>query len=140
MTALGTLEKAEEIAARVRNLPSLPAVIQRLLMVLEDWNCSTRDIEEIVTKDPALTAKILKLANSPLYRGVEPVATISHAATRLGFVKLRDVAISIGTTANLTEMADEKIQQKYWHHALFRPPVPMCWPGWPTFRCRRWPS
>ncbi len=119
MLATSTNQKAEEIVKGVKNLPSLPAVIQKLIMILEDLSCSTMDIERIVSTDPALTARILKLANSPLYKGVHEVATISQAATRLGFWKLRDVAISIGTTESLSGMADEKAQQTYWHHAVY---------------------
>lgn len=119
MVATRTKRKAESIVSRVKNLPPLPAVVQKLIMVLGDMSCSAKDIERIVATDPALTARILKLANSPLYKGVEPVATISQAVTRLGFWKLRDVAISIGTTETLSEMADEKVQQVYWHHALY---------------------
>lgn len=119
MTALGTMLKAEEMASRVKNLPPLPAVLQKLIMVLEDMSCSASDIERIVSTDPALTARILKLANSPLYKGIEEVATISHAVTRLGFMKLRDVAISIGTTETLSGLANEKVQQEYWHHAVY---------------------
>ncbi len=119
MPETGTVSKAEEIVGRVKNLPPLPAVLQKLVMVLEDMSCSAKDIERLVTTDPALTARILRLANSPLYKGIEEVSTISHAVTRLGFMKLRDVAISIGTTETLSEMADEEIQQRYWHHAVY---------------------
>ena len=111
--------KAEEIAARVKYLPSLPAVVEKLLMVLNDFNTSAADIERIVATDSALAARILKLANSPLYKGVESVGTISHAVTRLGMWKLRDVAVSVATTGTLTELADEAIQRDYWHHALY---------------------
>lgn len=112
-------QRAEEIVNSVKHLPSLPAVLQKLIMVLEDYDCSAQDIERIVTTDPALTVRILKLANSPLYKGIEKVATISQAVTRLGFLKLRDVAISVGATQSLSELADEKTQQEYWHHAVY---------------------
>jgi len=118
MPATGTVRKAEEIATSVKNLPSLPAVVQKLIMVLDDTGSSAKDIEDIVATDPALTARILKLANSPLYKGVDPVATISQSVTRLGFWKLRDVVISVGAAETLSELASEKAQQDYWHHAL----------------------
>jgi HD-like signal output (HDOD) protein len=119
MPAIGSIQKAEEIADRVKDLPSLPVVLQKLIMVLEDMRSSAKDIERIVATDPALTARILKLANSPLYKRAEPVATISQAVTLLGFWKLRDVVISVGATETLSEMASEKIQQDYWHHAVY---------------------
>ena len=119
MITTGTHQKVEDIVNNIKHLPSLPAVLQKLIMVLEDYNCSAQDIERIVTTDPALTVRILKLANSPLYKGIEEVATISQAVTRLGFLKLRDVAISIGATQTLSQMADEKTQQEYWHHAVY---------------------
>jgi HD-like signal output (HDOD) protein len=119
MVTTVTNSRAEEIASSVKDLPSLPAVLQKLIMVLEDLECSAQDIERIVTTDPALTVRILKLANSPLYRGIDEVSTISQAVTRLGFFKLRDVAISVGATETLSQMADEKIQQNYWHHAVY---------------------
>jgi len=119
MSVTENINKAEEIAKSVKDLPSLPAVLQKLIMVLDDLSCSAQDIERIVATDPALTAKILKLANSPLYKGIHEVATISQAVTRLGFWKLRDVAISIGATETLSGMANEKVQQDYWHHAVY---------------------
>lgn len=118
MPTIGTTENAERIATSVRHLPPLPAVVRKLLLILEDYSCSAADIERVVATDPALTARILKLANSPLYKGIDAVATVSQAVTRLGFWKLKDVAISVGTTATLSELADETVQQEYWHHAL----------------------
>ena len=112
-------DKAEEIVARVKYLPSLPAVVDKLLMMLDDMDTSAVEIERLVSTDSALASRILKLANSPLYKGVHSVATISQAVTRLGMWKLRDVAVTVSTTGTLAEMADQQIQNAYWHHALF---------------------
>jgi len=116
---IDTKRREAEIATRVRDLPALPAVLQKLIVVLNDMGSSTRDIQDIISTDPALTAKILRLANSPLYKGAHGAATISQAVTRLGFWKLRDVAISVGATETLAGLADPRVQERFWSHAIY---------------------
>ena len=62
----------KDFHARIReasNLPSPTAVAARLIEIADDPDLSMTMVVEVLRTDPALSAKLLRLANSPLYRG-----------------------------------------------------------------------
>ncbi len=63
------LEELKELLERGDELPTLPDVVLRLHRVLEDENWKDGQIAAIVERDPPLTARLLRVANSPLTRG-----------------------------------------------------------------------
>ncbi|MCH7993768.1 MAG: HDOD domain-containing protein [Planctomycetes bacterium] len=66
------------------NMPSLPQVVERVLGKLRDSKCSLAKIADMIAEDQVVTASVLRMANSPLYRGLNRIAAIRPAVTRLG--------------------------------------------------------
>ena len=62
----------------------MPAVVKKLLEVLENPRLSLRDIATVVSKDQILTARLLRTANSPFFGFFHRVATIQQALVLLG--------------------------------------------------------
>ena len=89
----------EELLARVRVLPTLPATATRLLMILGAAATSAAQIEEVIRKDPALTANILRLANAAAFGRGAVISSIRQASTRLGLRRLGDLAIGLSVAA-----------------------------------------
>jgi HD-like signal output (HDOD) protein len=65
-------------------LPSLPDVAIRVGRAMREENTNARKLAEIVQTDPAITTKLIRAANSPLYAGVTPVDSCAAAIVRLG--------------------------------------------------------
>ena len=65
-------------------LPSLPDVAMKIRKAVEDEVSDAKRIAALIQADPAITAKLIRTANSPLYRGREPFTTCSAAVVRLG--------------------------------------------------------
>ncbi|PVV21485.1 MAG: cyclic nucleotide-binding protein, partial [gamma proteobacterium symbiont of Ctena orbiculata] len=65
-------------------LPSLPDVAVRVGRAMRDENTNARKLANIVQTDPAITTKLVRAANSPLYAGVTPVDSCAAAIVRLG--------------------------------------------------------
>ncbi|MCP5160983.1 MAG: HDOD domain-containing protein [Hahellaceae bacterium] len=65
-------------------LPSLPDVAMRIRQVASRENSSMDDIAKLVNSDPAITLKLIKACNSPLYRGFSDITSSRDAVTRLG--------------------------------------------------------
>ncbi len=80
---------------RVESLPPFPAVVQETLALLDSDRSSASDIGKVVSKDEAITAKILRVVNSAFYGARGRVTTISHAVTLLGFQQLRMVIMGV---------------------------------------------
>ncbi len=65
-------------------LPSLPDVAIRLGRAMRDENTNARKLANVIQTDPAITTKLIRAANSPLYAGVTPVDSCATAIIRLG--------------------------------------------------------
>ncbi len=67
-----------DIAAGRVELPTIPAVVQRLIAALRDPDVDTRKIGAALSQDPILSAKVLRLANSAFFGGQRSMASIER--------------------------------------------------------------
>lgn len=77
------------------SLPTISASKLRLFQVLEDVNSTMRDVEQIIASDPAMAAKVIKLANSSFYRHSRQSVGIHDAITMIGFDMVKCITLSI---------------------------------------------
>lgn len=82
------------IVDAVENLPPVPNVINELqnLYYMDTYNA--HDIENIIKKDPALVANILKIANSPIYEFAREIVDIRQAIVLFGLDKIIEFALA----------------------------------------------
>ncbi|HEB95832.1 MAG TPA: HDOD domain-containing protein [Sedimenticola thiotaurini] len=76
-------------------LPTLPEVALRVRDAVERDDATAAKIAEMVTTDAALSARLLQVANSPLYRGRVPIESVQMAVTRLGNKLVRSLVVSL---------------------------------------------
>jgi HD-like signal output (HDOD) protein len=76
-------------------LPTLPEVALRVRDAMESEEVTSRQIADIVATDGALAARLLQVANSPLYRGRVPIENIQMAVNRLGNTLVRSLVTSL---------------------------------------------
>ncbi len=76
-------------------LPSLSPVVVALIELAARDQTSVGEIAELIAKDPSLTARVLKLANSAFYRTRYPAATVLQSVTRIGVRQTRLFALSV---------------------------------------------
>ena len=76
-------------------LPSLPDVALKIRDVVEDVNTTTEQVADILSQDSSLSARLLKVVNSPLYRGKTPIDDLHMAVTRMGGRLVRDLVINL---------------------------------------------
>ena len=78
----------------VKDLPTLPTVLGKVSKLVEDPNSSTEQIARVISMDQVLSAKVLKMVNSPVYGFPGRIATIQHALVLLGFNVIKGIIIS----------------------------------------------
>jgi putative nucleotidyltransferase with HDIG domain len=76
-------------------LPTLPEVAVRVREAVEDPDASAARIAKLVGADPALSARLLRVANSAFYRGRSPANVVQTAVARLGLVMVRNLVTSL---------------------------------------------
>ena len=90
--------------ARIEGLKPFPGAAQKLLKLLREPNYRVRDVQAVMETDPSLAARTLNIANSPLFRGLNPCRSIDQAIVRLGARNVRDIATGV---AAMSMFADE---------------------------------
>ena len=108
-----------EIAARITELVTLPAVYLEVRKVVNDEDASASDLARVVSADPAIAARVLRVVNSAAYRPVNPVETISQAVSILGMRRVHDLALasSLASMFEKLPMADASMAG-YWARAV----------------------
>jgi len=101
-------------------LPTLPEVAMQVRKAVGDPQATATKIERIINTDPALSAKLLKVVNSPAYRGTSPVTNLRMAITRLGTNMVRNLATSLVMEQLYQTQSTEAIKQRLkdqWQHS-----------------------
>ncbi len=98
------MEKSElkaKIYSKIEELPTLPAMIPKLLQLTESRKSSVSDLTALIERDPALASKILKVANSAYYGFSQKISDLERAIALLGFNMVKSLALSIGVIRSL---------------------------------------
>jgi HD-like signal output (HDOD) protein len=85
----------EAIDSNKLTLPTLPEVALKVRDAVEQEMSTASEIAEIIASDAALSARLLQVANSPLYRGRVPIDNLQMAVARLGVRLVRSLVISL---------------------------------------------
>ncbi len=88
-------ELNQAIDSNKLTLPTLPEVALRVRDAVEREDSSANQIAEIIASDAALSARLLQVANSPLYRGRVHIDNLQMAVARLGVRLVRSMVVSL---------------------------------------------
>ncbi len=102
------------------DLEPLPASATRLIRLAADADADVDEIITIVTYDPALTARLLRVANSVEAGGVRPSATVRAAVLRLGIGLVLGIALGSSVRIHLSAASHEYYLQEgeLWRHSV----------------------
>ena len=109
----------EEIVRKLGELPAMPLVVSEVLNRTEDPTISLSEVSGIIQQDPALTAKILKVSNSPYYGMRQVVGTLKLALVILGVREIRNIVLGISVVDALRdESTDDLLREHgFWEHS-----------------------
>jgi len=108
----------QELIANLGELPPLPQVATRVIRMSADTESSTEDLQSVIGLDQALSAQVLRVANSAMFGRVREVTTLTQAIMTLGFSTTRSVVLA-SSVKNLFNRGPVGIQERtLWEHAL----------------------
>ncbi len=86
--------ETRDVVLEVKSLPTLPKVLDKVTALLENPDASMDEIAKVITMDQVLSAKVLKMVNSPIYGFPGRIGTVQHALVLLGINVIRGIIIS----------------------------------------------
>ncbi len=116
-----TVPDLQAIANRAGDLPAFPATALTAMQMTDDPNFRIRELQAVIAKDQALTARILKIVNSAMYCFAREVSTVSHAIAILGLDTVRSiiVAAALQQTFQMGSIPTTDLTGKlFWEHSF----------------------
>ena len=115
----GPVYPVEWLVDRTSNVYSRPLFYDRLNETINHPRSSVDDIAKIITEDQGLTARLLRLANSPMFGWFGKVDSISKAVTIIGTQQLRDLALAASVMGVFKGIPEDLLNmQSFWRHSI----------------------
>jgi putative nucleotidyltransferase with HDIG domain len=112
-------EILKEKVQNIIQLPALPAIAVEVASLIDNPNTSVSRITQVISADQVLTAKVLKIANSPFYGFQKKISTLDFAIMVLGFDSLKEILISVSLISAFKKKVDKYFNSKeFWEHSL----------------------
>jgi len=110
----------KRIEEYIGNMPSLPTTVAKVLEVCNNPHTSPADLNHVISLDPVLVGRVLKLINSAYYGLGQQVTNLVRAIIMLGINTVKNLALSSAVMGNLSSNKDHKglNMEGFWRHSL----------------------
>jgi HD-like signal output (HDOD) protein len=102
-----------------RSLGSYAPVINEIEAALQSPQCSLTTVGEAIEKDPDLTARLLRLANSSFYGFSSRLSTVTEAVSLIGIQQVQDLIVASSSIERFSGISEEFVSmESFWRHSL----------------------
>lgn len=116
---MSEVQSLEQVLQRVGDLPTMPEVAAEAVDLMSRPDSDMGEVAEIIGRDPALTAKLLKVANSPYYGMRQVVGSLKLALVILGAREIRNILIGVTMIDTFDTAATAPITRgNFWEHSF----------------------
>lgn len=105
--------------SEIHELPTLAEITLRIQTIVTSDDGDANALARIIEQDPALSAKILKIANSSFYGIVGPrISNVKYAITRIGFNEVGHIALAVSIIKKFSRHSSVLDHKQFWRHSL----------------------
>lgn len=113
--AVSSFELAKRIRETTGDLPAMPQVAAEALERLGEDEATAVELDLIISKDPSLATRVLKIANSSFYARENPVKSVRQAVVHVGFMTIRTVIVAAAMKGIYQKLG--RHEEHLWRHA-----------------------
>jgi HD-like signal output (HDOD) protein len=97
-----------------------PEVATKILSLISDPDAGLKQYAEVVRADPALSGRLLRLANSAYFAQREPVTNLDRACVLLGLERLKAVSLGFHLSRAASDRSQTDLTRRVWTHGVYR--------------------
>lgn len=112
------IERADVLVGAVDDLPTIPVVATQVLALLDDPDVSIEEIADLMLSDQVMTARVMKLINSPVYRPAQEVTSLKRALVYLGLRHVRELALTTSVINAFDGESGALELSAFWEHSF----------------------
>ena len=108
------------IKAYVSKMPALPVTVSKVLQICNDPKTSPADLNQVISLDPVLMGKVMRLINSAYYSLPNQITSLARAIIMLGINTVKNLALSTAVLGTLGKSKDFQAlnMEGFWKHSI----------------------
>ena len=113
-------QRVRRLVDRIQGLPTLPSMLHSINQMILNPRTSAKEVAQLISSDPALTSKVLRIVNSSFYGFPNRIGTITHAIVILGFNTIKSIVLSstIFDVFKRTPKPGDFDRTEFWKHSI----------------------
>ena len=118
MEKVAMMIKARRLFKDTTDLPTLPAIVSKVVSMLDDPGASPDDIADLMLSDQVLAAKVIRIVNSPLYRTSNAIMSVKRALIYIGFKSVREMILTSYFVDGFKHKEQPFDMKTFWIHSF----------------------
>ena len=112
------MQKARRLFKDMDDLPTIPAVVSKVVALLDDVAADPEKIADLILSDQVLAARVIRVVNSPFYRTNEKIVSIKRALMHLGFKNVRELILVSYFIDSFSQKQQAFDMKQFWVHSF----------------------
>lgn len=118
MDKFAMMKRAEELVGTIEDLPTIPVVATQVLLLLDKPEVKVEDVADLMLTDQVMTARVMKMVNSPVFKPGHEIASLKLALVYLGLKHIREVALTTSLIDVFGADMDNSAINAFWEHSF----------------------
>ncbi len=112
------IETARQMVATIDDLPTIPAVATQVLSLLDNPDVDVDEVADLMLTDQVMTARVMKMVNSPIYRATQEITSLKRALVYLGLRHIKEVALTSSFINAFEDKGGVLELAPFWEHSF----------------------
>jgi HD-like signal output (HDOD) protein len=112
------MEKARQLVEKIDDLPTIPVVATQVLQLLDQPDVQIEEVADLMLSDQVMTARVMKMINSPVYKPEHEISSLKRALVYLGLRHIREVALTTSFINAFDENKGAIELGAFWEHSF----------------------
>lgn len=118
MDKIAMMAKAEQLVEKIDELPTIPAIATQVLQLLDQPDVRIEQVADLMLSDQVMTARVLKMINSPIYKPGNKITSLKRALVYLGMSHIREVALTTSFIDAFDDKGGAFEVGTFWEHSF----------------------
>ncbi|MDD2851602.1 MAG: HDOD domain-containing protein [Desulfuromonadaceae bacterium] len=118
MDKVAMMIKARRLFKDICDLPTIPAIVSKVVALLDDQNSAPDEIADLMLVDQVLAARVIRVVNSPLYRTRNPILSVKRALMLIGFKSMREMILTSYFVEGFKKKEQPFDMKMFWIHSF----------------------
>jgi len=112
------MQKAMQLVEKIDDLPTIPVIATQVLQLLDQPDVKLEEVADLILTDQVMTARVMKMINSPVYKPGSEITSLKRALVFLGMRHIREIALTTSFIDAFDQNSGAVGINTFWEHSF----------------------